>query len=187
MPKLAFKNTNLSETYYRDLWRSRDGKDWEKVNLKHPITPTGGIGGDGFTLGDKIVIPGGFTYDNIVNKERDLWSTALISRDNPEELVEVQMNPASLLKFVYSNTATYDNKLWLIGGAKRVGLSGIYRNTNEVWNSLDGINWNQLKCSPLAPTHATSIWSTPQGIYVGAGNGWSKEIYRISRINESSE
>ena len=39
----------------------------------------------------------------------------------------------------YGHSAVeYSNKIWIIGGDN--GPSG---NLNEVWNSSDGINWNQ--------------------------------------------
>ena len=179
MPKFATQTKNLSETYFRDLWKSKDGMNWKKVDLKFSIKPRGGVGGSGFVNRDLIVIPGGFTYENIINESRDVWSTALIASSlNPEEFKEVQMQPKSELKYQYADTGVYDRKFWIIGGAKRT-----LGNTNDVWSSLDGINWEELKCSPLTPTHATSVWSTPQGIYIGAGNGWSKDIFKLSKTS----
>ena len=174
----SFDQRDLPEEYFRDVWRSRDGVRWEKVHQVSPLGhPIGGIGGDGFVLNNKVILPGGFTYDGLVSKHRAQWRNVWRSRSN---LGEWELATSNFPARQYSDVGIYDNKVWVIGGIVENAL-GVAHNSNEIWHSSNGANWTRLKCSPLIPTHASTIWSTPRGLFVGLGNGWSREIWKISR------
>ena len=179
MPK--FVTDPINEIYYRDIWRSQDGVDWQLVTVKSDFFgPRGGYGGSGFVLNDEVYVLGGFTYDNIINKERDVWTDVWKSSGDLSHWIKVGNIPtdASGNGFMYHDTAVFDNKLWIIGGSRKN-----HGNTNEIWQTENGAAWNTFNCSPIAPTHATSVFSTPRGIVIAAGNGWSKEVWKISKID----
>ncbi len=172
-------NEVVGEQYYRDIWRSKDGEHWEEVKVTTPIwLPRGGYGGSGFLLNGEIFILGGFTYDNHVNNQRDIWTDIWKSKDlsNWEQVVEMAPWAQTNGGLMYHNTAFYDGKLWVIGGAKR-GTG----NTNDIWFSSDGEHWEVIDCSPIRPTHASAVWSTPQGIIIVTGLDPFGEVWKISK------
>lgn len=178
------KNNDLSEIYYRDIWRSKDGKDWEKVKIKNNISHlVAGIGGSGFVLNDFVYIPGGFSATNYANKKKDYWKKVWKSEGDLsswEKVSDLGPNKLNDSGKSYFDTATYDNKIWVIGGHTVRGWRE--RDSNQIWNSSNGIDWYKLNCSPLKPTHSTSIWSTEEGLIISAGHGWSKKIWKLSKI-----
>ncbi len=177
MPR--FVSQVVDEVYYSDIWRSTDGLEWEKVNVQGDFfSPRGGYGGAGFVLNNEVYILGGFTYDNVVNERRDVWVDVWKSSGDLTNWERVGATPADAAGngFMYHDTALYDDKLWIIGGARKT--TG---NTNEIWYTENGSEWMQLECNTLAPTHATSVFSVADGIVIAAGNGWSKEVWKITR------
>lgn len=170
----------VGEFYYRDIWKSKDGIKWTRVHPVGPLwQPRGGYGGSGFVLNNEVYVIGGFNYDSLINHQRnihtDVWKTKNLK--NWERVTSQAAWSKKGGGFQYHDTAIYDGKLWLIGGNK-LG----HGNTNEVWFSSNGKDWEQYLHTPFKPTHATSVWSTPEGIIIGAGNSFSKEIWKISKI-----
>ena len=142
------------------------------------FSPRGGYGGAGFVLNDEVYVTGGFTYDNLVNKERDIWTDIWKSSGNLQEWEKIGQIPMDDKGngFQFHDMAVFDEKLWIIGGA-RIGTG----NTNEIYASSNGASWGKIECSPLKPTHATSVFSTGDSIVITAGNGWSRRVWRISK------
>ena len=184
MPK--FMNSSaIDETYYRDVWESPDGAQWRKVDVKGDLfAPRGGYGGSGFVLNDEVLVVGGFTYDNIVNRDRDVWTDVWKSSGDLSTWEQVGEMPvqAGGQGLMYHDTATFDGALWVIGGAQGDG-----RNTSDIWFTYNGTDWNRVSSSPLRPTHATSVWSTPRGIVIAAGNGWSQRVWLIEKSDDHTE
>ena len=181
----AFAKQAINENYLRDIWSSSDGVDWDKVEVSGDLfTPRGGYGGSGFVLNDSVFIIGGFTYDNLVNRDRDVWTDVWASSGDLTSWRKVGSTPTDIdgNGFMYHDTAFFDSKLWIIGGARKV-----MGNTNEIWFSDDGVRWTQVLCSPLKPTHATSVWSTSKGIVIAAGNGWDERVFIIEKRSSSAE
>ena len=79
MPKFT-PDEVVNEVYYNDIWRSNDGVNWQKVRVEPPLwLPRGGVGGNGFVFKDQVYLVGGFTYDNNVNRTRDVYSDVWVS------------------------------------------------------------------------------------------------------------
>ena len=140
--------------------------------------PRGGYGGSGFILDNEVIIIGGFSKEGIVNLKRNVKKDIWRSKDDLTSWELVGPGPVSSYGegYQFHDTAQFDNKLWIIGGTTQ--SKG---NTNDIWFSDDAKNWSKVDCSPLTPTHASSVWSTPNGIYISAGNGWTKEVWVIEK------
>jgi hypothetical protein len=177
---LPFKTKELvDEIYYRDMWRSKDGIKWEKVEIENNgFQPRGGYGGSGFVLNNEVYIIGGFEIDANMQKYRSIWNDMWKSSGNLNKWHNRGSSPVDNNGngFMYHETAVYDNKIWTIGGMRKD-----LRNTNEIWYKNEDETWSKFPCSPFPPTHSTSVWSTKNGIVIGAGNGWSKKIYLITK------
>ena len=59
MPQFA----KSDEVFYRDIWNTTDGVNWEKVTPKEPYWPQRGMIGGSAVFKDRIWILGGGTYD----------------------------------------------------------------------------------------------------------------------------
>lgn len=185
---LNISNQNVNETYYRDIWKSKNGKVWEKVEVKKNIPySVGGIYGQGFVHQDQVYIPGGASTSNpkLANKESDIYKAVWTSKDKLEVWEKISDQGQSK-KFqgglLYHDTAIYDNKIWTIGGFRKGSTGKREGSTNEIWFSDKGINWTRLNCSPIIPTHASLVWSTPKGIVIAGGYGFSRQVWRLSKI-----
>jgi hypothetical protein len=72
----------------------------------------------------------------------------------------------------------YKGKIWLIGGwfGSSQGSGNYYAETNEVWNSSDGINWELISEDNEAPwtgRHAGGVVVYNDYIWVISGDGYS--------------
>ena len=178
---LFVDDNNLDEIYYRDIWRSTDGKKWEKVIVKGDLFTHRGGGGSAIVLNDEVYIVGGFTYNHIVNNNRDVWTDVWKSSGNLDYWEKIGKTPVNEAGdgFMYHNLASFDNKLWLIGGLR---LRTNKPDTNEIWFSSNGLNWEQVSCSPLKKTHARTVFSTDNSIVITGG--MSRKVWRIRRIKD---
>ncbi|MBS0263848.1 MAG: hypothetical protein JSS02_18060, partial [Planctomycetes bacterium] len=68
------------EVFYRDVWTSTDGRDWQKVEVQEPAWPQRGMIGGSAVFQDRIWLLGGGTYDTPQIPSRqffnDVWSSA---------------------------------------------------------------------------------------------------------------
>lgn len=176
MPKYTAKfQPDLDEIYYRDIWRSKDGKSWNKVATKGQIyMPRGG--GASIVFKNRIFLVGGFIYENLITEVKKVHSDIWSSSDAVEWTKHTDI--ADWAKdggFVYHDMIVYDEKLWIIGGYKN------NKNTNEVWFSEDGITWDKLEHAPFPATHASSIFNFKGGLYVAAGNHMTREVWMLKK------
>jgi len=165
----------LDEIYYRDIWKSKDGETWQKVESKGDIfEPRGGAAAIVFK--NRIFVIGGFTYENLVTDSKKVYTDIWSSLDGVEwekhtEVADWAKNGG----FIYHDMIVYDEKLWIIGGYKN------YDNTNEVWFSEDGISWFEFENSPFPKTHATSLFNFNGGLYVTSGNHMTREVWMLTK------
>lgn len=177
---LFVDDNNLDEVYYRDIWRSTDGKNWEKVIVEGELfTPRGGS--SVIVLNNEVYIVGGFTYNQLVNNSRDVWTDVWKSSGNLDRWEKVGKTPVNEAGngFMYHDVASFDNKLWVIGGAR---LKKIIPDTNEIWLSSDGLNWGLVSCSPLKKSHARTVFNTNNSIVITGG--MSRKVWQIRRIKD---
>lgn len=69
----------------------------------------------------------------------------------------------------------FDNKIWIIAGAKQ-GIG----DTNEVWFSDDGKAWQQIESPPITPTHATTLFVYNNRLIIGAGHHMNQEVWALN-------
>lgn len=152
-----------------DVWRSRDGANWEKVTENCPWAPRGMISGsngglavkDGrmWILGGGFVGPGGqvpdskkvndlsVMYNSVTGTGRlhcnDVWS----SPDGAIWTRHVERAPWS--ERHYHDVAVWDGRLWILGGYNAIAATeaevGDEGNRNDVWCSVDGYIWEEVR------------------------------------------
>lgn len=162
------------EVFYRDLWRSRDGKKWEQVTPKEPFWSQRGMIGGSAVLNGRIWILGGGTYDTprIPTRQffHDVWSSA----DGVKWTQHTANAPWDPRQ--YHDVAVYDGKLWVMEG-----YAG--RNRNDVWYSSDGSNWYEVPNTPWKPRHAASVYVHAGALWMIAGNNMESDVWKLKRTS----
>lgn len=168
--KLIGFHTEPPERFHRDVWRSRDGANWEKVIDPAPWPHRGMIGGAAVHRGS-IWLLGGGTYDTPQTPTRrfynDSWSTA-DGRDWQCHCQACAWPPRQ-----YHEVAVFDDRLWVLEGWD--GRS----NRNDVWHSEDGVHWRELPGTPWTPRHAASVFTYDDALWVVAGNNMQSDVWKL--------
>lgn len=160
------------ERIYRDVWRSRDGVGWEKIEPEEPCwSPRGMIGGAAVHQG-RIWILGGGTYDTPKYPNRnyyaDVWSTA----DGRRWRRHTELAPWEPRQ--YHEVAAWDDRLWVLEGYARA-------NRKDVWYSQDGLNWYEVPNTPWKPRHAASVFVHDGSLWMVAGNNMEPDVWKLVR------
>lgn len=137
--------------HYADVWRSPDGRAWEKVLDDAPWGPRGMISGAP-VLGGRMWLIGGGTYETPEFQGRvrknDVWSSA----DGIAWRRDAMITPWQPRSF--HSVAVFDERLWVVGGHGDPGC-GTAGDMGDVWSSPDGVAWKQEPSIP--PRHATTV------------------------------
>ncbi len=171
MPQFA----EAEEKYFNDVWTTRDGLEWEKIIPAEPFwTPRGAVGGSAVLNGRMWMIGGArYPVDSRSPPVRynDVWSS-------PDGIKwECHTESAPWKPRIYHDVAVFDEKLWLLEGA--VEGAG---NTNEVWFSSDGENWEELRGAPWKPRHAASVFVFKNALWMVAGNNMESDVWKLEII-----
>jgi hypothetical protein len=168
----AFAKAN--EVFYRDLWTTTDGIEWQRVVPEEPCWSARGMIGGSAVMGGRIWILGGGTYDTPTTPQRqfhnDVWSSA----DGvhwKKHLAEAPWHARQ-----YHDVAVWDERLWVMEGYHEQG-----GNRNDVWYSADGENWLELPGTPWQPRHAASLFVYNDSLWMVAGNNMQPDVWRLRR------
>lgn len=163
------------ERFYRDIWCSADGKQWEQVHPVEPYwSPRGMIGGSAVFRG-RIWILGGGTYDTPTTPVRNFYNDVWSSEDGIHWTRHVEHAPWHPRQ--YHDVAVWDNHLWVMEGYARPD-----GNRNDVWYSADGETWLQLPDTPWKPRHAASAFVFHDALWMVAGNNMESDVWRLERV-----
>lgn len=158
---------------YRDVWRSRNGRDWTQIQPVEPFWSARGMIGGTAIYDDRMWIIGGGVYETPSRPNRishnDVWS----SQDGVHWSCHTDSAPWQPRN--YHEVAVFDNKLWILEGFD--GQS----NLNDVWWSQDGSDWHQLPDTPWAPRHAASVVVHDDALWVIAGNNMQSDVWKLTR------
>jgi len=148
-----------------EIWTSKDGVSWDKVETTTCWDPRFGAGTAVFK--DKIWILGGQKenfFSTLADRRNDVWSSA----DGKTWTCETEHAPWSARS--YHGAVVHDGKLWVIGGGNYLPE---YEGVSDVWCTEDGKNWTQVTAK--APWHPRIWFSTV--VYrdnLWVLGGWSK-------------
>ena len=160
------------EKFYRDLWTSTDGIDWQPVPLQEPCwSPRGMIGGSA-VMKDRIWVLGGGTYDTPTTPTRQYFNDVWSSADGihwKRETAAAPWHPRQ-----YHDVAVWDDRLWVLEGYHEKG-----GNRNDVWYSSDGSTWTELTNTPWKPRHAASLVAHDGTLWMIAGNNMQPDVWRL--------
>jgi hypothetical protein len=162
------------ETFYRDIWTSRDGAHWEQVKPREPYWQPRGMIGGAAVFRDRIWILGGGTYDTPTTPQRKFYSDVWSSADGVTWTLHTER--AAWAARQYHDVAVWDGRLWVLEGyAQPDG------NRKDVWHSADGVQWTELPDTPWKPRHAASVFVHQDALWMVAGNNMESDVWRLER------
>ncbi|HJT24078.1 MAG TPA: hypothetical protein VJ873_05845, partial [bacterium] len=144
--------------YYGDVYSSNNGSNWTKVN---PNAPFGGrYGSQVLSYNGKLWLVGGNNNGTLKN---DVWNST-----NGSDWTQVLGASVTGTATQFSpredfGALVYNNVMWVIGGY------GPNFSNNDVWNSTDGVTWNQVLAdgNPGA-TQFSRRWGIATAVYNNA-------------------
>ncbi|NRB40855.1 MAG: hypothetical protein HRU20_20690 [Pseudomonadales bacterium] len=133
---VVFKNKmwliggNDGSAYKNDVWSSSDGINWNQATASAGFS--GREGHRSAVFDNKIWVFGGYSTANNGTNFDDVW----YSSDGIDWTQE--MSNAGFSSPTFSQSLTFNNKLWLIGGHDKN-----FNRTKEVWSTESNIDWRQ--------------------------------------------
>ncbi|MCY7352203.1 MAG: hypothetical protein LH606_16315 [Cytophagaceae bacterium] len=129
------------------IWRSADGRNWEKTPLPNVL--------GNLAFADYIQFNGNmYALGTATGNIETYHQTSRISKTSDFKTWTTLAEKSALPKLIFYKTAVFKNKIWLMGG-----FDGKHH-TNEVWNSTNGVHWNQVT------PHAAWSARNPGGLVV---------------------
>lgn len=160
------------EIFYRDIWTTKDGVNWEQVQPEEPYWPQRGMIGGSAVFKGRIWILGGGTYDTPKIPTRKFYNDVWSSEDGVHWTRHVENAPWAPRQ--YHEVAVWDDRLWVLEG-----YSG--SNRNDVWHSADGENWQEVPNTPWKPRHAASVFVHDDALWMVAGNNMESDVWKLVR------
>ena len=173
------------DPYYEDVWSSIDGENWEQVIDDAPWKGRRGHTVTTFNNGSEeaMYLTGGFSVDNesgYRQYENDIWKstdginwTLVKERTYPDRNSTTDWFPRMNHSCVVANHGGTDY-LYIIGGSSMLENHGgrysmVY--FNDVWRSVDGINWERLDNNDygIRSGHACTVDQSNGKIYIQGG------------------
>ena len=168
------EGAGTEELFYRDIWNSSDGINWQNITPKEPYWPQRGMIGGSVVFKDRMWILGGGIYDTPETPERKFFNDVWSSADGINWQCHVENAPWQQRQM--HEVAVFDNKIWV--------LEGYYTgNRNDVWYSADGVNWYELPDTPWKPRHAASVFVHDNGLWMVAGNNMESDAWKLIRTS----
>jgi hypothetical protein len=164
------------ETFYRDLWTTTDGAEWQRIEPVEPCwSPRGMIGGS-VVFRDRMWVLGGGTYDTPTTPQRRYYNDVWSSADGVHWKRHVKSAPWHPRQ--YHDVAVFDDRMWVLEGYHQQG-----GNRNDVWYSSDGVSWRELPDTPWQPRHAASVFVFDGALWMVAGNNMAKDVWKLVRTD----
>jgi hypothetical protein len=163
------------EIFYRDVWTTTDGVQWQQVEIKEPAWPQRGMIGGSAVFQGRIWILGGGTYDTPQIPQRKFFNDVWSSADGATWTQHVEHAPWEPRQ--YHDVAVFDDRLWVLEGYNVKG-----GNRKDVWHSADGVHWTEVPNTPWKPRHAASVFVYDGGLWMVAGNNMEPDAWKLVRV-----
>ena len=53
----------------------------------------------------------------------------------------------------------------------------------DIWNTSDGVNWQEVPNTPWAPRHAASVFVYDDALWMVAGNHMEHDVWKLQRAS----
>lgn len=162
------------EKFYRDVWTSTDGVEWNQVLPEEPFWPQRGMIGGSAVKDGRLWILGGGTYDTPTTPTRQFFNDVWSSADGvhwTQHTAQAPWHPRQ-----YHDVAAWDGKLWVMEGYHAQG-----GNRNDVWYSADGTHWTEIPSTPWKPRHAACLLVHHDSLWMIGGNNFEPDVWQLVR------
>lgn len=132
---------NSYETPPRDVWKSRDGKNWEIVTNRAPWKHSDFAMTVVFE--DRIWTMGGWYNGRLPNASA---SNAVWSSQDGKAWQQVTPQ-AGWTPRMAAGCAVFNGRIWILGGVEKYYFGDYASYRNDVWSSADGKTWEQVTAS----------------------------------------
>jgi hypothetical protein len=167
------------EIFYRDIWNSTDGINWNRVQPEAPFWPQRGMIGGAAVMNGRMWILGGGTYDTPEIPERKFFNDVWSSADGVTWTRHMENAP--WVPRQYHEVAVFDGNLWVMEGYDGTG------NRRDVWYSPDGETWTEVPNTPWNPRHAASVFVYDNALWMVAGNNMQPDVWKLTRVKPVPE
>lgn len=163
---------DISAALFGDVWSSRDGAAWQRVEPVGPSwEPRSFVGNTAVHAGRLWVVGGGSYEDppagrNAREFRADAWSTA-----DGAAWTKAREAPPFAPRQSH-NVVAFDGRLWVIAGYEPSG------NLGDFWYTADGENWYEQKVPGFVERHAACVWAHRGALFVGSGNAIDGKVFR---------
>lgn len=149
-----------------DVWFSNDGIHWEEVDYVSKFTPR--FGHQSAFFNDKFWLIAGDSGSSVA----EIWSSA----DGTDWTLETG-NAAFGLRLDHQVTV-FKGKLWLIAGTQNLGPDSV---KNDIWSSIDGINWVlEKESAAFSPRYSHQVEFFDDKLWlIGGKNSSSKSLNEV--------
>jgi len=169
-----------AEIFYRDIWNSSDGIQWEQVMPEEPYWSARGMIGGSVVFKGRMWVLGGGTYDTPKVPKRQFYNDVWSSPDGVHWTRHVEAAPWPPRQ--YHDVAVFDDRMWVLEGYHEKG-----GNRNDVWYSADGVAWSQLPGTPWKPRHAASVFVHDKALWMVAGNNMESDVWKLVKASAARE
>jgi hypothetical protein len=166
------------EIFYRDVWNTTDGLNWQQVTPEEPFWPQRGMIGGSAVLKGRMWILGGGTYDTPQTPNRKFFNDVWSSADGVHWKQHTAKAPWAARQ--YHDVGVFDGKLWVMEG-----YNG--NNLNDVWYSADGANWTELSDTPWSRRHAASVFVYHNALWMVTGNNMAPDVWKLTKVRDDVE
>lgn len=166
--------------FHSDFWCTTDGMAWQRIATATAPPGRSAVMGEA-VLNGEVWIMGGGAYETLTTSRtfmNDVWkSSDLVTWKRV--LANAPWDPR-----IYHNIAVFDNRLWVIAGA-RVG-DALSTNISDAWSSADGFNWYP-HTTPWPGRHAATVWVYRDALWLTGGStgvsGWqiANDVWRMRK------
>ncbi|KAK3608788.1 hypothetical protein CHS0354_006829 [Potamilus streckersoni] len=147
----------FDSSYKNDVWKSTDGKNWNKVTTAGTFFPHG-----------VLILPRCLGVRTIPKMR--CGSSAAMTR---YERTMCGKAPTAVTGHSHTS-AVFDNALWVIGGR-----DGSYK--NDVWKSTDGINWTRVTAAAGftgRESHTATVFGGALWIIGGNDGSFKNDVWK---------
>lgn len=170
----------VDEKFYRDIWNTSDGVNWEQVVPNEPYWSTRGMIAGSVVFNDRMWILGGGTYDTPNHPDRNFYNDVWSSGDGVDWTLHVDSAPWDPRQF--HSVAVFDKRMWI--------LTGYYKprgELNDVWYSADGVNWYEVPDTPWSVRHAVSVFVHDGALWMTGGpTGRPADVWKLTRSTDAA-
>lgn len=160
------------EKFYRDIWTSENGADWQQVQPREPYWSARGMIGGNAVFRGRIWILGGGTYDTPTTPQRNYYNDVWSSADGIDWQRHTEQSAWQPRQ--YHDVAVWDDRLWVLEGYARQNLA-------DTWHSEDGTTWHSV-ATPWKPRHAASVFVHAGHLWMVAGNNMEADVWKLVRL-----